>query len=75
MPDMNWQTIETAPKDGREIVLWCEDAQMLIPAATWEKNGWHESYIDEAEECVAWRTIDPKATPSHWLELIPPCPM
>jgi hypothetical protein len=74
MPDMNWQTMETAPKDGREIVLWCEDAQLLVHAATWERNRWYEIYIDEVEG-ETWRTIDPSATPSHWLELIPPCPM
>jgi hypothetical protein len=69
--EMNWQKIETAPKDGREIVLWCENIKLLIPVATWERDRWYEVFIDDnADE--TWRIIDPQAQPSHWLEIIPP---
>jgi hypothetical protein len=68
-----WQPIETAPRDGAEILAadgaehyicrWadCADACSQIP-----KHGWATQYNDH------WMTYD-EESPTHWMPL-PPLP-
>lgn len=60
---MDWQPIETAPKDGRPILVYCD--------------AWYESRLvagwDAHEK--AWRIKGmgcPFAQPSHWHQLPEP---
>jgi hypothetical protein len=63
---MKWQTIETAPKDGKEYLLWSETEGGLFVAF------WHSIW-----ECWIWTTHDigddrmlMRAT--HWMRLPAP---
>jgi hypothetical protein len=59
---MNWQPIETAPKDGTLIDLW-------TPAGRLTDYGWG---LDGAE---CWTHPDgyvADAQPTHWMPLPPP---
>ena len=57
---MEWQPIETAPKDGTEVLL-SEYGEIYIGWCG--KNGWHFIGID----------IEPKYNaPSNWMPLPPP---
>jgi len=61
-----WRTIDSAPKDGTEILLWgmCERDGSYYAADTnlgwWYEDMWHTRQIDEG--------IDP----THWMPLPPP---
>jgi hypothetical protein len=78
---MNWQPIETAPKDGRKIlvyengeafcVAWQVDYDIIYPktkAAQERAKRWciPESYQDEQG---GFFTVD---NPTHWAEIEPP---
>jgi hypothetical protein len=60
---MTWQTIETAPKDGTEIVA--HDASTRTSHVTcWSGGRWHDPdshYYSEA----------PDFAPTHWAPLLP----
>lgn len=53
-----WQPIETAPKDGTEILCWSESNQRLYVLA-WHKHNWLEHEIDGN-----WGRC-----PTHWMPL------
>lgn len=57
-----WWPIETAPKNGKQLVLWLNDHQVAV-IAWWhaEKNLWHEA-----------RTGKIIYTPTHWALLAEP---
>lgn len=64
---MEWQPIETAPKDGRDVLL-CrldDDGSYWMETATWWVRAWavvgaiREPYVIEFE-------------PTHWMPLPPP---
>lgn len=58
---MDWQPIETAPKDGEDVLLWIpSESDFLI--AFWR---------DDAND---WDTQDGwlSMTPSHWMRPEPP---
>ncbi len=67
---MNWQPIETAPKDGRRIIVSCDGR---VRTAYWTDNGearrpkpyW---YYDSAMG-VKWVRNNP---PTHWMPLPEP---
>jgi hypothetical protein len=78
-----WQSIETAPKDGRTILLghynshgkwrtlrgqWFSAATI---AETWEDDecpeGWYETSVECDDDVNAWWT-----EPTHWKPLDPP---
>ncbi len=50
----NWQPIETAPKDGSEVLGWCEGHVFHLIA--WDGKKW---LADDGFRCV----------PSHWQPL------
>lgn len=62
---MNWQPIETAPKDGTEILIFCEDDHWAIDIVKWEQFG-NDFYWARAR-CVDGLHINEKAT--HWMPL------
>ncbi len=65
-PMVDWQSIETAPKDGTDILIHCQDENVIVSAK------WRSSYADGQG---AWFTTDPIdrllwiQCPTHW------CPM
>lgn len=54
---MKWRTIDTAPHDGTEIMIW--DSLGFIAIAYWDRfvSGWYDGEITY--------------TPSHWMSLPP----
>lgn len=68
-----WDTIDTAPKDGSEIVLWCQSAQAMLSKCRWSARWscWEEWDLDLAGE-MAWLNLEPYEIPTHWLKLTPP---
>jgi len=61
---MNWQPIETAPKDGTEVLLY--DA---------ERKQYDIGYCDDADPDYWWALSGTPMrcfTPTHWRELEPP---
>lgn len=56
-----WQPIETAPKDGRSILL-CWECGMYV-------GSWRVGYEHEPQSHrQAWRTVDGSwADPTHWM--------
>lgn len=80
MSEMKWQPIETAPRDGTVIDLWCGgricDARwMTWPTATDDP----ETYCWWAPEptaygyAVVWEMTQLGLEPTHWMPL-PPTP-
>jgi hypothetical protein len=62
-----WRTIDTAPKDGREIDIWCLNVSdgkgARFAAMFWDDDGW--------EDWHSYR-LEPKWRPTHWM--LPPLP-
>lgn len=58
---MEWQPIETAPKDGTEIILWNKSWQSPH-SGYYGWRGWEQAY-----ECGPW-----KNQPTHWMPLPEP---
>lgn len=72
---MNWQPIETAPKDGTEIIaMYMHIDTQIVHNAFWledeegKDTGWW-SY-DKSE--VSRVQLDDYWTPTHWMPLPPP---
>jgi hypothetical protein len=72
--NMNWQLIETAPKDGTFVlVAWTHAKRYDVAAAKWcfkdpDSDGWHDEdggawFDDDDEECNP---------PTHWMPLPEP---
>lgn len=73
---MNWQPIETAPKDGTRIVVWDSTLNTFLDLV-WVNTKRHLEFPVEAE----WQYVDnywysltpePKPKPTHWLPITPP---
>lgn len=67
---MKWQPIETAPRDGTEILIYpCKDSSWFSSphdrdVAHWDGRGWYLSIDD----CVASYAL----SPTHWMPLEEP---
>ena len=55
-----WQTIETAPKDGSDVLLSAANWHGDVLVGCWSFNGWRDRY--DADELA----------PTHWMPLPPP---
>jgi len=78
---MTWQPIETAPKDGTEVLCWCPSAAMVPVVmhfssaeyfereygdAEYIEEGWHLSYsYPNGLAECTWE-------PTHWMPLPEP---
>lgn len=67
-----WAPIESAPRDGTEVVLWCDSSQTLIRAAKWRNGGWAEWGPSEFSSEHDWRKLESYTKPTHWHKLTPP---
>lgn len=76
-PAMSWQPIETAPKDGTDILIYSKGNMAVV----WWAREWDGEEIPESEQ--AWYVWDGKdalygarrdlQNPTHWMPL-PPAP-
>lgn len=57
LPTEGWQPIETAPKDGSEILLW-DGFNCYCGAWTGTLNGWHAKELC-MEEPIMWHSLPP----------------
>jgi hypothetical protein len=72
---MNWQPIETAPKDGSIILAWCSDAGWPEAVKWWFYHPEHgeelvEGYWGYAEEIL--NDVTGGADPGFWMPLPEP---
>jgi hypothetical protein len=60
---MDWQLIETAPKDGREILgaQYCKDGTWIYGVMHWDGAIWAD-FFEEAGTNLA----------THWAPITPP---
>ena len=67
-PDMRWQPIETAPKDGTEVLMFCAFVDEMV-TALWSYNNWSlvqcGVYADDSYLF---------SDPTHWMPLPAPPP-
>lgn len=71
---MDWQPIETAPKDETPILLWFPNAELHVIAAFWSDvsppegklGGWYDS--DGAGNPVTTWFDEP----THWMPMLEP---
>jgi len=60
-----WPTIDSAPKDGSEIIAICASAYSPTAHETWWQDGWtHYSRPDEK-----WHGGVGKWFPTHWMPM------
>lgn len=64
----NWQPIETAPKDGTKIDVWCP-GYGRIADARFVEGRWREWGINECDQ-MTWVQIGDRIT--HWMPLPEP---
>lgn len=72
---MNWKPIESAPKDGTEILLYYPNEENAITSG-W----WYEEYEGDEYKYGYWKVAslpshgcgccaDNNSEPTHWMEL------
>ena len=79
---MDWQPIETAPRDGTEVLLWCaphSDMEMdSIFAAAWvtdagdEKRPYSTWIIPQADDKEGGWADTLRWMPTHWMPMPEP---
>ena len=69
---MDWQPIETAPRDGRYVLLWGDDIGCVVGSWCDECEVWeaHGGMLAGSVADVCGPTICADVT--HWAELPPP---
>jgi hypothetical protein len=70
----DWQPIETAPKDGRQVLLFSPGSIPEVVVGKWEtyEGDPGEAWWAYAETALSdlFGEVDPE--PSHWMPLPPP---
>ena len=78
---MNWQPIETAPRDGTEILGWRHDCGVILvkytSAAAFLPHDEIEKLTEEDADAMDWfiadfwqgERLDDNEAPTHWLPL------
>jgi hypothetical protein len=73
---MNWQPIETAPRNGTWVLIWPKYASNPL-VAEFSNNRWYGCYEHYKVSCGRWcegGSVDtwPNLNPTHWQPLPPP---
>ncbi len=70
---LEWQPIETAPKDGKRVRLYYPDYVETDRALGYEAPGQVEGYYAGSDEYGCWvtpcRTASDDPEPTHWMPL------
>lgn len=77
---VEWQPIETAPKDGSAILLWDAEREVAIVgmwlsfAGTNSPDSYEPAYSgwDSISGVPTWLDASPDAQPTHWMPLPAP---
>ncbi len=73
---IGWQPIETAPKDGTDILVAYEFASVWIAHIAWyrSREGWeddwkpeHEGWWSYIENSVSQHKLEGFNAPTHWM--------
>ena len=67
-----WQPIETAPKDGTTVLLYCQGSFLPGPAPFMQAGAWgfwHSGNPNHQRDC--WIADEP-VDPTHWMPLPEP---
>ena len=80
-----WQPIETAPKDGTELLIWAKDVGVRVgyfgtefndaPEGSRPYAGWWSLAGEISPAFPAWRDLEEvpaRNEPTHWLPLPEP---
>ena len=62
---MEWQPIDTAPKDGTRILGWCETSADIC----YRENKFGVGDVWMTDSCADFGGYE---TPTHWMPLPPP---
>lgn len=63
MPDKpEWQTIESAPKDGTHILVYIPDAKREVTEVKWMGSYWRNSFSIRSLSPIAWMPLPPPPT-------------
>lgn len=65
-----WMTIDSAPKDGRKVLLWQPGRAPYLGSRDADDSEW---WTDEDWANDAHRIFPPTCEPTHWMP-IPPAP-
>ena len=68
---LQWQPIETAPKDGTEVLLFYPEYTQPVKTGRWE----HVRHFANGKlkwESRKWTSDFDEVTPSYWMPLPPP---
>ena len=77
---MEWQTIDTAPKDGTKVLIVNDEGAMDV-AGYVEQWCEHSEFVRKAKDGDVYRTVredtgywdsDTAYRPTHWIPLPPP---
>lgn len=71
-----WLHIETAPKDGRSVLLVGDSNNAMVARAGfwWSCSPWEGWFLDDGENCVIMREGLPIQiyNPTHWAPMLAP---
>lgn len=67
-----WQPIETAPKDGTAVDLWCSNQMERYTDCIFHNGHWQRLDLDF--DRMEWVKLESYEAPTHWMSPPePPC--